>query len=348
MKKITKQFLFCALSLSALTFVSCSTDDATGSSTLEVATGVIGTVNFATPVVGMQTVNEGDDVSYAYTITLNKPQSVDIHFKVGQIDGTASADDFSAEEVIIPAYATTASGTISIVNDCEVEGAETLTLQMFDVTTSNASVAPVTLSFTINNSLSDSLDLTFNFSKNFTIAGTAFSLCAIRYDMDFYVLDSGLNDTGIYNAAASGCPEQLTFGSTVVLNDPAATVLDVPDGIYYIFYDIYDTGDMNGGTNTPNDGINTVYHDPFTIPISVDYERCGGIKPGNFVQESQFAPLTTRAAGYQNPNGNFVMQIEMLNGVFTLSNSLPQVFASGRNANNVAAAIAHARRNNRK
>ncbi|CAN1539299.1 hypothetical protein MCEGE10_01692 [Flavobacteriaceae bacterium] len=347
MKKITKQFLFCALSLSALTFVSCSKDDATGSSTLEVATGVIATVNFATPIVGMQTVNEGNDMSYDYTITLNKPQSKDIHFKVGQIAGTATSDDFTAEEVIIPAYATTATGSVSIVNDCEIEGTETLTLQMFDVTTANATSTPVTLSFTINNYLSDSLDLTFNFNKNFTIFGTALNMCGIKYDMDFYVLDSGLNDTGIYNAAASGCPEQLTFGSTVILNDPAATVLPVADGIYYIFYDVYDTGDLNGSAaGTP--GLDNVYHDPFNIPISVDFERCGGINPGNFPQEAQFAPISYYAAGDQNDNGNFVIQIEMMNGVYTLSNSIPQAIASGRNANTIAAAIAHARRNNRK
>lgn len=338
MKKITKQFLFCALSLSALTFVSCSKDDATGQSQLEVATGVIATVSLNAPLAASQTLNEGDDVSYSFTVTLNKPQSKDIHFKVSQIAGTADGDDFNADaEVVIPAYATSATSTIHIINDCTAESTETLTLQVGDITTANATLTPVTMSFTINNELSDTMDLTFNFSKAFNLMGTATSLCAIGYDMDFYLLDSSFADTGIYDAAASGCPESLTL-------DPAV----LADGTYYIFYDIYDTGNINGGANTTTDGINQAFHDPFTIPISVDYERCGGINPGKFVQESAFAPTTTRAAGYQNPNGNFVIQIDIANGVYTLSNSLPQVIATGRHANNIAATIAQARRNNGK
>lgn len=338
MKKITKQFLFSVLSLSAITFVSCTKDDATGKSQLEVATGVNATVNLNAPLAASQTINEGDDVSYTFTVNLNKPQSKDVHFKVIQIAGTADSDDFTAEEVVIPAYATSATGKITFVNDCTPESTETLTLQIGDITTANANSTPRTLSFTINNFLSDSLDLTFNFSKNFNLLGTATSLCGIGYDMDFYLLDSSFADTGIYDAAASGCPEHLTLNSA----------LNLPDGTYYIFYDIYDTGNINGGANTSNDGINSYFHDPFTIPISVDYERCGSINPGKFNQESQFAPTTTRAAGYQNPNGNFVIQIDIANGVYTLSNSLPQVIATGRYANNIAATIAQARRNNGK
>lgn len=344
MKKITKQFLFCALSLSALTFVSCSTDDATGASTLEVATGVIGTVNFATPIVGMQTINEGNDLSYDYTITLNKPQSVDIHFKIEKIAGTATSDDYIAEEVVIPAYATTASGNISIVNDCEIEGTETLTLQMFDVTTSNASVAPVTLSFTINNYLSNSLDLTFNYNKSFSLFGTATTLYSFSYDLDFYLVDSSDNVVSTDAAQLGNASEKLSM-----MLDP----LNLPDGNYRIYYDIYDTGDLNG-TAAGSPGLENFYHDPFDIPITVDYERCGGINPGNFAQEIEFAPDTTFSNGDQNPNTdstgntNFVMQIEVMNGIFTLSNSLPVAFASGRHANNVAAAIAQARRTIRK
>lgn len=338
MKKITKQFLFSVLSLSAITFVSCTKDDATGQSQLEVATGVNATVNLNAPLAASQTINEGDDVSYTFTVNLDKPQSKDVHFKVIQIAGTADSDDYTAEEVVIPAYATSASGKITFVNDCTPESTETLTLQIGDITTANANSTPRTLSFTINNFLSDSLDLTFNFSKNFNLLGTATSLCGIGYDMDFYLLDSSFADTGIYDAAASGCPEHLTLS-------PAS---NLPDGTYYIFYDIYDTGNINGGANTATDGINNAFHDPFTIPISVDYERCGGINPGNFNQESQFAPTTTRAAGYQNPNGNFVIQIDIANGVYTLSNSLPQVIATGRYANNIAVTIAQARRNNGK
>jgi hypothetical protein len=343
MKKITKQFLFSALSLSALIFVSCSNkDDASGESSLKVATGVIATVSKNAPLAASQTINEGNDVSYTFTVTLNKPQSVDIHFKVSQIAGTADSDDYTADaEVVIPAYATSATSTIKIINDCVPESAETLTLQIGDVTTSNGTLAPVTLNFTINNTLANALDLTFNYSKAFTLLGVNTSLCAIAYDMDFYLLDSSFADTGIYDAAASGCPEMLTLSAAS----------NLPNGTYYIFYDIWDTGNINGGANTATDGINYYFHDPFTIPITVDYFKCGGME-GTFAQESKYAPTTTKAAGAQTPSGdplsNFVIQIDIANGIYTLKNSVPQVIASGRNANNIAATIAQARKNNGK
>jgi hypothetical protein len=156
--------------------------------------------------------------------------------------------------------------------------------------------------------------------------------------MDFYLLDSNFADTGIYDAAGSGCPaEHLTIDPTVIA-----------DGTYYIFYDIYDTGNIDGGSNSTSDGLNNTIHNPFTIPITVHYSRSGGIS-GNFVQESQFAPLSIVVAGYQNPNSNFVVKIEKSNGVYTLSNSIPQVIATGKNTwSNIEATISQARINNGK
>jgi hypothetical protein len=116
MKKITKQFLFCALSLSTLAFVSCDDkDDATGSSTLEVTEGVVGSIALSAPLAATNTVNESDEGSYSYTVTLDKAQSVDVHVTVKQIAGSADDHDFEFDsDLVIPAYATSATGTISI------------------------------------------------------------------------------------------------------------------------------------------------------------------------------------------------------------------------------------------
>ncbi|CAN1544965.1 hypothetical protein MCEGE10_01921 [Flavobacteriaceae bacterium] len=180
--------------------------------------------------------------------------------------------------------------------------------------------------FTTVNFLSPNLDLTFNFDKSFSTRGTAFTLCGIGYDLDFYVLDSSFTDTGIYDGANSGCPERLTINPSVLA-----------DGTYYIFYEIYSTR-----------GLDTTFHEPFAIPITVDYSRSGGIT-GTFAQESQFAPMSTAALGAQNANGNYVIQIQILNGVYTLSNSIPEVIASGRHASaDIQAVIAQARINNGK
>lgn len=342
MKKITKQFLFCALSLSALTFVSCDDDDATGDSTLEVTQGVVATVNLVAPLAATQTVNEpvevDDEITYSYTITLNQPQSKDVHISVMQIAGSADSEDFEfTADVVIPAYATTGTGTITVLSDVAPEGTEDFTLQIGGVNTSNATLAPTTVSFTINNAISPELDLTFNFNKAFSISGTAFTLCAITYDMDFLVLDSNFDDFGVYDAATAACPEHLVMDPTTF-----------PDGEYHIFYDIWDTGNLNGGANTATDGINNFLHDPFVIPISVDYFRAGGIEAGTFNQESIYAPRSSSPAGYQNPNGNYVVTIVVANGVYTLKNSIPEVIASGRTTNNFQAAFDHARKNRKK
>lgn len=105
MNKITKQFLFCALSLTALTFVSCDEDDATGDSTLQVTTGVVGTTNLIAPLTASQTVAEENEGTYEFTITLNNPQSVDIVVEVLQTAGDAVAgEDFDySSSVTIPA-----------------------------------------------------------------------------------------------------------------------------------------------------------------------------------------------------------------------------------------------------
>lgn len=158
MKKITKQFLFTVLSLSCLLFVGCYEEDLTGASSLEVATGVQGTISFVAPLTATKTVNESAKETFEFTVTLTKPQSVDVHVTVSQIAGNADSDDFKfTNDVVIPAYATKATGTISISNDDIEEGTETFTLQIGDVNTSNASVAQKTVTITILNSTLTSL-----------------------------------------------------------------------------------------------------------------------------------------------------------------------------------------------
>ncbi|WNM20131.1 hypothetical protein [Flavobacterium capsici] len=157
MKKIFKANLFTTLALVAVLFTNCDKDDATGYSNLEVAEDVVGTITFDGTLAATQTVKEGFEDTYSYTITLDKPQVVDIHVSVKVVDGTATEDeDFSFDhEVIIPAYSTTGTGTISILNDTEEEGDETVTLQISNVNTSNASIESKTVTFTIEDCYSD-------------------------------------------------------------------------------------------------------------------------------------------------------------------------------------------------
>ena len=151
MKKIINNYFICFLTLSFVFLSSCTNNDqATGKGTLNVETGVVVKVNIAAPLFATNTTKEADQDSYSYTVTLNKPQSVAVKVYVSQAGGTAGNKDFTFDtELNIPAYETTASGTISILNDSEKEGDENFILQIGNNKTANATVEPVNVSFTI-------------------------------------------------------------------------------------------------------------------------------------------------------------------------------------------------------
>lgn len=211
MKKIVNIKLCLSILFSAALFVSCDKDDFTGDSTLEVAEGVIGTTNLATPLTTNQTVREADEDTFTYTITLNKPQSKDIHVSVIQTGGTATeGDDFEFDhDILIPAYATSASGSITIHNDDLQEGDETFALKIGNANTSNATVASTTLNFTINDCFSD-LAGTYNYSTTNCSAPTGESAAG------------PLTGTVTFTQTASGVYElsDASFGGWIGLYGP--------------------------------------------------------------------------------------------------------------------------------
>lgn len=175
MKKILNIKLSLSILFSAILLTSCEKDDFTGDSTLEVATDVVGTISLTSPLTTSQNVREADEDSFAFTITLNKPQSKDIHVSVIQVSGSAESGtdgDFEFDnDIVIPAYSLTASGTIKIHNDDLQEGDENFTLKIGNANTSNASVASSTVTFVITDCFSD-LAGTYNFSTTNVSAPT--------------------------------------------------------------------------------------------------------------------------------------------------------------------------------
>ena len=163
MKKILNIKFLSVILLSAFLSSCDNKDDATGYSKLEVASDVVATVSLISPLTSSQTVRESDANIFTYKITLNKPQSVDIHISVSQSAGTATdEDDFKFDkEIIIPAYSTVGTGTISILNDDLQEGDETFTIKIGGVNTSNAVLGATLINFTI-----------FDCFLNYTLAGT--------------------------------------------------------------------------------------------------------------------------------------------------------------------------------
>lgn len=349
MKKITKQFLFTSLSILSLAVISCNTDDATGESTLEVVKGITGSVTLNPGLAATQTVNEpknfrdasmNETLNYSFKVTIDKPQSVDIHVTVAQIAGSATeGSDFKFDSnLVIPAFQTSVDGTITILSDAIAEGDEDFTLQIGTASTSNASLVSSQVSFMIKNFVSPDLEFTFGYNQPLPIPGisglTLYNVSAggVPYDMDYFVLDEGFNDTGLYEAASAAEPEKLIVSDLMTLPDGSANESYLADGTYYIFYSLYSDATLS---TIPD-------FTPVDVPTTVDYIRRGRIAPGTFVQEADFVPTTKATAG----DTNFVISFTKLAGVYTLNNSIPQVIASGRSSiiGKLNAAVANARR----
>ena len=157
MKKIINKILVVLILAFATTFVSCEADDqATDKGTLNVATGIVATTTLTSPLAVTNVTKEAEEKVYSFTVTLNKPQVVPVVVYVTQIDGTADENDFSFEsQVTVPAYTTTAKGSVTILNDSKKEGDETFTLQIGDLQTANATATFNKISFVIKDCYSD-------------------------------------------------------------------------------------------------------------------------------------------------------------------------------------------------
>lgn len=218
MKKIFNNKFGFALLLSSMLFISCDdSGDATGYSNLIVAEDVVGTITLDSPLTNSQTVREGDQGVYTYTITLNKPQSVDIHVSILQVDGDADDHDFEFDhELIIPAYTTSVSGEIKILNDDEDEDNETFTLRVSNANTSNATIASQELAFTIIDCYSD-LAGTYSYSTtNMSEPGGGFVAGPVTGSVTFTAAGAG-----VYNISDA------SFGGWIGLYGPGNTATGV-------------------------------------------------------------------------------------------------------------------------
>lgn len=340
--------LILSLFASALLVVSCNdTDDATGHSNLPVEGLVNATLVTDFSTTSDNVVDEADEDVFTMTVTLDKTQPVDVYLNVEQVGGTATAGkDFELSRILVPANSFTGTGTITILNDVVAETAETLQVRIANLPY-NVSLNSKTATFTINNYLSDELHLDFRYNKSIQYGGAggvtvSNTLCGILYDLDFYLLDATFNDTGNYQAAGANCEEALVLDASL------------PDGTYYILPDLYDTGDVNGGTNATNDGISSIYHLPFKVNLGIDYSKDGGINAGNYTVNSAYYPTSTQTPAQYAGIAGAILKIDKstVNGhaIFALSDAdTGQAIASGRQAKpDFARILQNLRRNNKK
>lgn len=143
---IKKTLLLFGLSVA---IISCDEEDRTGHSQLmNVNPTVSVNLNFSNPVI----FKEADgDMTYDYTVTLSETQVVDTKLYITQTGGTAMEgyDYDMTHSITIPVGYTSATGSITVYGDLEVEGDELLEIQIGDQRTTNSSFSPVTVNINI-------------------------------------------------------------------------------------------------------------------------------------------------------------------------------------------------------
>jgi hypothetical protein len=228
MKNNKIKYLFYSLfALSSITYYSCSDDDASGYSNLEVEKGVTITANI--PFASPQNIMETDAV-YPFTVTLSKPQSVNVVVKITQTGGDAAeGSDFDfTHEITIPAYSTTGTGSIEIYSDDLAENTESFTLQIGNNLTANASITPINVTFNISNYTEGGLMVDLEWNTNiFDLDGTPIDPTTAA-DLRLLLTDANYNQTAPIDVADGADFESLMLSPTL------------PNGVYYLVTDFYD------------------------------------------------------------------------------------------------------------
>ena len=311
MKKIKQIFLLSTLILTTL-FVGCNEDDFAGQSNLEVATGVKVTVtsDFASPV----SIIEGDN-KYNFTVTLDKPQSVDVVVKINQVGGTASADDYTVDSgITIPAYELSATAELKILKDELQEDIETLTLQIGDITTANAALAPVTVSFNIQNYTEGSLITDLSWSTS--IKDVAGDLIKPTAAADLKLLITKLD----YNTSAA----LQTIDASTTAFESYEMLSTYADGTYLVVADAKSYKDMGSqgffdlDLTVKFNQVGVYNNKTFTFPKALN---SAGLTPCGATSYFKLAQITKSGSNYTISEvgaPGFTFNASMFNGPFTV------------------------------
>lgn len=153
MLKYIKQAAF--ILSASLFIVSCDdSDDATGSSVLNIGTAPTLTIDFPTKTT---TLVENDS-EFPFVITSSEAKPYDIVIKLAQTAGTATLDaDYTMpSSLTIPAFSKSVAGSIKILSDELKEETETLTVTIGGFS-NNSTIKPLVVDFTIENLTKDDL-----------------------------------------------------------------------------------------------------------------------------------------------------------------------------------------------
>lgn len=290
MKNLIKILTY-SLSLGVVaTLYSCDSDDATGHSTLTPTAPTISITGGG----AQSAVFDDANSTVTFGITMSTEQIVDVAVHVFVTGGDATeGEDFeiSDSRVVIPAFSTSASVDVTILADALSEATETFTIQIGDERTANASVTPVTASFTIRNATSDQLFAALSWETDALDAvGLDLTSTAV-VDFRMLIIDDSDGST-VTVIDGAGFEEYSGFNS-------------LADGDYLIAVDIYstiDAGDFNA---------------PVTIDIDLVFDQLGVINgstlsfPGVRTNENACDANRTYLARVTKSGSDFTMVEEV-------------------------------------
>lgn len=311
MKKINIiRFLFTSILFSSLVIITaCNDDDVDlGSKVKPVLTST--TTTF--------TAKEGDVVTLEFTLdkAINKP----IQYRLVMLEENTATDleDYSIpgcrsndpdcvaiEEnggpvgyiFEIPAYATSYSVDIALLNDLDIESTENLKLKVISNRTLLGTVGDLVFDINIENSSDLVIDL--NWSGSFDDNGTMVDNCEL--DMDLELIDSEGN---YIDFSYNNCPEQLILSTALA------------DGTYYLDVSLWTTFG---------------YSQPINIPASVIFNK-PGIPLSETEDVSSYFPMDQGGLNDGNSNAIITFEITKEGHTFTITNPDSDIVFQGRKA----------------
>ncbi len=219
----------------ALLFTACDEDDNTGFSSIVPSTPTLSVDVSAGPISLVEKKS-----TYLFDVTMSEAQVTDVALYISVVDGaTATIDaDFTIDNggnrVYIPAGKTTGTVSITVLEDELLEETETFTIQIGDEKTANATIAPVTVDFTLQNLTADDLVAGLSWETNIMDAIGVEVDPTEAVDLRLLILDAA---GAIVKVEDGSSFEHYTFDGA-----------GLADGVYTLAADIYstiDAGDLN-------------------------------------------------------------------------------------------------------
>ena len=297
--------------------VSCDDDNNYAGESTQQATAGNATITLAFDAT--QSFVEKNEV-YTYTVTLSEPQIADVKIPITLVGGTATEHlDFDFDhEVKISRNTMSAEGTISVYADTDPEDTENFTLQIGNSEgIANASVSPQTVNFTLDNFISDDLDMSFNWERDIDYLGDAYSAC-VNIDLDIFVSDAAGFDiadpwatwNGTAYAASGDCPEEFTM-----------VMADWGDGEYIIWHENWANGFAGLDTNT-------------LVPITATLVRAGAFTEVVVQDDSQALNADNGGEADDVPfeTHGFIVKVTIAGGLYTITDYAGTVLVDGKSA----------------